>query len=306
MEAASKIRQENARVGLGWEKLSLEDKEKIQRPLTSKEIQFLFTEVSPRHYTADMTVARLAYSHSGASRRTMTDALMKGEIKPGEEAQRLVESLEGRLGRWHLKDSISATKHFLESIRTPNSELKYKNSFDHKEIYGKLPPAEKDFVYQRAVQQKEQLETRFVPQLEQPERADPVEAGRSATTQIEKLEKAALLRDGIKSDLFDLLRHDPGLTGSELSDHVNQILARRFAETDSITVTKDQSFTSDLSRDIGRRIESGLRTARPADRPAEFIRIYPDNSSDDARQVKLTAKQRQPVKENSAEHSCAR
>ncbi|MDI1241076.1 MAG: hypothetical protein PSX80_04060 [bacterium] len=58
-----------------------------------------------------------------------------------------------------LDESLSATKHFLQSLKTPNDELRYKNSYDHRELYRKLPPAERDFVYQRATEQKDHLES---------------------------------------------------------------------------------------------------------------------------------------------------
>ena len=134
----------------------------MPRPLTSKEMQFLFTESSPAHYTGEMTAARLSYAHTGASRRAMTESLLKGEIKPSPEADKLIESLESRLQRREIKDSLLATKHFFESVKTPNELLKYKNNFDHREIYQKLPPQEKDFVYARATQQKENLEYQLV------------------------------------------------------------------------------------------------------------------------------------------------
>jgi hypothetical protein len=162
IDAASQIRSENASLGLKWKELPNSEKQRQPRPLTAKEMQFLFTEASPAHYTPEMTVTRLGYAHAGASRRLMAEALIGGEIKPSEEAQRLVDSLESRLNRKELRDSISATKHFFESIKTPDENLKYKNRFDHREIYSKLPPPEKDFVYHRAVNQKENLEYRQI------------------------------------------------------------------------------------------------------------------------------------------------
>ena len=108
-----------------------------------------------------MTVARLSYAHAGASRRQATESLLKGEIQPSAEACQLIESLESRLNRRELKDSISATRHFFESLKTPNENLKIKNEFDHAGVYRSLPPQEKDFVYRRTTQQKENLEYRF-------------------------------------------------------------------------------------------------------------------------------------------------
>ena len=161
IKTASQIRAENAAAGLKWKDSEKGEREKQPRPLSQKEMQFLFTETSPAHYTGEMTVAKLAYAHAGESRRQMTEALVKGEISPSPEAQKLVESLEARLERRNVKDSIAATKHFFESLKTPNDVLKIKNAFCQKEIYQSLPPQEKDFVYQLTTQQKENLEYRL-------------------------------------------------------------------------------------------------------------------------------------------------
>ncbi len=60
--------------------------------------------------------------------------------------------------RKYLGESLSATKHFLQSLNTPNEQLRFKNTFEHSDLYRKLPPAERDFVYQRATEQKSHLE----------------------------------------------------------------------------------------------------------------------------------------------------
>lgn len=161
IKTASDIRAENAALGLKWKDLSADERAKQPRPLTDREMRFLFTETSPAHYNGEMTVARLSFAHSGSSRRQATESLLRGEIKPSPEADKLIDSLEARLERRELKDSISATKHFFESLKTPNENLKYKNNFDHQEIYRKLPPQEKDFVYARATSQRENLEYRL-------------------------------------------------------------------------------------------------------------------------------------------------
>jgi hypothetical protein len=189
MKSASEIRAENAALGLKWKDLEMSEKAKRARPLTGKEMQFLFTESSPAHYTGSMTAARLSYAHSGASRRQMTESLLKGEISPSPEAHKLIESLQSRLQRREIKDSLSATRHFFESIKSPEKELKYKNSFDHREIYQKLPPQEKDFVYRRATEQKENLEYRLVfkkQQLDKGVEIGRIEKGKSQTSQAEK------------------------------------------------------------------------------------------------------------------------
>ena len=161
IKTAAEIRIENAALGLKRNDSETVTQEKQPRPLSQKEMQFLFTETSPAHYTAEMTVARLSFAHSGESRRRMTEALIKGEIKPSPEAQKLIDSLESRLTRAKLQDSIGATRHFFESLKAPNENLKYKNAFDHLGIYRNLPPQEKDFVYAKATAQRENLEYRF-------------------------------------------------------------------------------------------------------------------------------------------------
>jgi hypothetical protein len=156
-KTASEIRAENASIGLKWKDLDKTEKEKQSRPLTQKELQFLFTESSPAHFTNEMTALKLSFSHTGASRHSMTESLLKGEIKPSLEATKLIESLESRLNRRDVKDSISATRHFFESLKTPNESLKYKNNFDHQKIYTSLPSFEKDFVYQKATENLSKL-----------------------------------------------------------------------------------------------------------------------------------------------------
>ena len=155
--AASSIRTENAHAGLDT-KANPSNNRKEPAPLSANEMRFLFTETSPRHYTREMTATRLAFAQAGASRRAMAAALIKGEIVPGPDARKLIESLGSRLDRKELTDAIAATRHFFESIKTADKELRYKNDFDHRQLYQRLPPPEKDFVYFRAVHQKENLE----------------------------------------------------------------------------------------------------------------------------------------------------
>ncbi|MGD9590712.1 MAG: hypothetical protein AB7Q37_17475 [Pyrinomonadaceae bacterium] len=159
IEASSKIRIENASVGFNRQQDGGDRKPTTSPALTSNEMQMLFTEQSPRHFTSEMTVAKLSHAGDGAATKARTEALKRGEIAPSPEALQLVNSLESRMERKYLDESLSATKHFLQSLKTPNEELRYKNSFDHSELYRKLPPAERDFVYQRATEQKDHLET---------------------------------------------------------------------------------------------------------------------------------------------------
>ena len=190
IKTASDIRAENAAHGLRWKDLNAVERGKLSKPLTNREMQFLFTETSPAHYTPEMTVARLAYAHSGSSRRSMTEALLKGEIKPSPEARELIESLESRLERRELKDSMLATKHFFESLKTPNENLKFKNDFDHQEIYRQLPPQEKDFVYQKTTRQKENLEYRLAFRQQELIRGDAARGNDSPKLEQSKAEKS--------------------------------------------------------------------------------------------------------------------
>ncbi len=158
MEVSSKIRIENAAVGISREPGIHDQNTDIAQGLTSKELQMLFTEQSPRHYTSEMIATKLNYAGNGVAAKAKTEALIRGEIAPSPEAQELIESLESRMERRYLGDSLSATKHFLQSLKTPNEELRFRNNFDHSQVYRKLPPAERDFVYQQATSQKNQLE----------------------------------------------------------------------------------------------------------------------------------------------------
>lgn len=204
IDASSRIRIENASAGLLGEQNGQRQDSKSLTALTSKELQMLFTEQSPRHYTSEMIVAKLNYAGDGVSRNAKTEALLMGEIAPGPEARKLVDSLESRMGRNYLDESLSATKHFLQSLKTPNEELRYKNSFDHRELYRKLPPAERDFVYQLATKQKEQLETTARPTAQAPSKNgyEGFDTPRS-NLQIEKLQET------MKRELLELYHSNP-------------------------------------------------------------------------------------------------
>lgn len=224
IDVSSRIRIENASSGMNREQNGQVQDSKGRSPLTSKELQMLFTEQSPRHYTSEMIVAKLNYAGDGVSRNAKTEALLKGELMPGPEAGKLVESLESRMGRNYIEESLSATKHFLQSLRTPNDELRYKNSFDHRELYRKLPPAEKDFVYQLANHQKEQLEN-SIRMSEQKTGPISFEEKASGQPQLE-VEK---LRQTMKSELLALSISNADReaikerTGSVLTDHLESV-----------------------------------------------------------------------------------
>lgn len=243
MDAASRIRHENARVGLQWGTMTKAEKAETTRPLSSKEMQFLFTEVSPRHYTGEMTALRLAYSNSGNAARTKTDALMRGEIQPSKEAMHLIESLESRLERRRSTDSLSATKHFLQSLKTPNDELRYKNAFDHSEIYRKLPPAERDFVYQRAVLQRESLETRLIDRASDRQTPEPTIVHKSLATDFNAL------REDLKTRFLQFVTTNPKLGDHELSEGVTLILETSLA-SNGFEGKADRESLKALSREL--------------------------------------------------------
>lgn len=267
ISAASTIRLENAKDGLAWTNGEMDG----ARPLTAKEMQFLFTEVSPPHYTSEMTVARLAYSHAGVSRKATTNALMRSEIVPSPEARTLIDSLESRLDRRYEKDSISATKHFLESLRTPDQELRYRNSFDHSETYRKLPPAEKDFVYQRAVQQKEYLQD------------------------------AAAVRRSIKQDLIELLSGKPISINDDLAAQTSRVIELHLGDR-GLSIDRDKVVA--LGHEVGEKIRKELQSQERNSRAVQRDNLNgfdigaPHNEKDST--------VRQPIKERSFEHTFTR
>ncbi|MBX3291035.1 MAG: hypothetical protein KF855_17125 [Acidobacteria bacterium] len=248
IDAASRIRLENAKIGFQWKELPDAEKAKTSPPLTSKEMRFLFTESSPRHYTSEMTAAKLSYMSVGDDARTKTDSLMRGEISPSVEAAQLIDSLESRLRRRHLKDSLSATKHFLQSLKTPNEELRYKNTFDHSDLYRKLPAAERDFVYQRAVLQKEGLESKLFDHDLRREKAvqDPV--------QKPDIKSFSEFREELKSEILKLVRTGTKLDHQELAERTALILDTSLARI-GFTGKADRATVTALSRELSDGIE---------------------------------------------------
>lgn len=157
IRTAASIRSENAALA----KAQVDEKSgRISRPLTPKELVFLFTEPSPAHHTTDMTAARLSFAHNAAAKRTHAEALSRGEIRPGPEAAKLLESLSDRLNRRTPEAAAAATKHFLESLKTPDENLKLTNKFDHRSLYAAIPPSEREFIYKKATEQLQALENR--------------------------------------------------------------------------------------------------------------------------------------------------
>lgn len=248
IDAASRIRLENAQLGFRWENLTDIERTRTAAPLSSKEIQFLFTEASPRHYTSEMTATRLAYLNAGEAARAKTEAFVRGEITASKEASQLIESLESRMERKHLKDSVSATKHFLQSLKTPNDDLRYKNRFDHAEVYRKLPPAERDFVYQRAVEQKDLLESKLLNDGRNGSSRDH-ESVRSDDNPTAKINS---FREALKGELIELLEKSTGMTSSEFKDRTSLILEKNVEALVSPLASKDGV------RSLGRELGEGV------------------------------------------------
>jgi len=243
IDAASRVRLENAKLGFQWETLPEKERAKIAPPLTSKEMQFLFTESSPRHYTSEMTAAKLSYLSVGNDAKTKTDALMRSEIPPSQEATQLIDSLESRLGRRQLKDSLAATRHFLQSLKTPNDELRYNNEFDHREVYRKLPAAERDFVYQRAVLQKEGLESKLI--------YNELDIKRAIQESVQKTEITTFteFREKLKSEILKLVRTGSALDHRELTTRAASILDASFARN-GVAGKADHEAMHVLSREL--------------------------------------------------------
>lgn len=180
--------------------------------------------------------------------------MMRGEIAPGKEAMRLIESLESRLERRSLTDSLSATKHFLQSLKSSNSELRYKNGFDHSDAYRRLPPDERDFVYQRAVIQREQLEAKSIgasTETQMPARAAILPTENLAA------KVAGSLRDALKGDLTELLTNNPGIGGQELTTRMSRIIETNLEKLGSRRGS--WSAATSWSRDVGAGISQLLQ-----------------------------------------------
>jgi len=284
IKTASDIRVENAALGLRWKDLNAGEKEKQPRPLTNREMQFLFTETSPAHYLPEMTVARLTYAHSGESRRQMTEAMLKGEIKPSPEARDLIDSLESRLQRRELKDSMLATKHFFESLKTPNENLKFKNAFCHQEMYRQLPPQEKDFVYQRTTRQKENLEYRLAFRQQELIKGDAARGNVSQNLEQSKAERSFHLMSALNQAriLGDRIENSP-LASSEISERdfraANFILQNQPPEKISQLSSELKQSGAGEDRKIGEILETFSKAdiTKSGDKTTVEIKL-PENS----------------------------
>ena len=153
-----KVRQENHRAAGVWKNATKEEREQINRPLSKNEMSLLFLEQAPRSFTAEMSFLKYNFAHYSSAKEKMTFALLEGKLEPSAEAEKLVQSLESRIIRRDLDTKHRATKHFFESLKTENEKLFIKNEFDHQAVYQKLPPHEKDWIYARASEQKDNLE----------------------------------------------------------------------------------------------------------------------------------------------------
>jgi hypothetical protein len=242
IDASSRIRKENANAGLHGDQKGQHQGSKKLTALTSKEMQMLFTEQSPRHFTSEMIVAKLSYAGDGVSRSAKTEAMLKGDITPSLEAQKLVDSLESRMERKYVDDSLAATKHFLQSLKTPDDELRYKNSFDHRALYRKLSPAERDFVYQRATEQKEQLETTARPTAQ--ELIKNGYEGFETTRPKLQIEK---LQETMKMELLAV--HHTNHDRERVEERANGVLTKHLELIGMISTNEEAR--SALTRDIG-------------------------------------------------------
>lgn len=182
-----KIRQENHHAAGIWINASREERQKLFRPLSKTEVTLLFLEQPPRSYTAEMSVLKYNFAHYTQAKERMTAALTDGKLQPSAEAARLIESLEGRLNRRDLETKRKATRHFFESLKTENERLAIKNEFDHRSVFQNLPPHEKDWIYSRATEQKENLEYKIAYERE-----------KSAPVKIQQQNEAAQTNEAAK------------------------------------------------------------------------------------------------------------
>ena len=155
---AYKIRQENHQSTGIWKNAEKEKLRDLTRPLSKNEMSLLFLEQPPKNYTAEMSVLKYNFAHYSEAKARMTAALSTEKLEPSEEAKKLVESLNERLNRRDFETKHKATKHFFESLKTENEKLYIKNRFDHRTLYEKLPPHEKDWIYGQATAQRDNLE----------------------------------------------------------------------------------------------------------------------------------------------------
>lgn len=181
---AYKIRQENHRAVGVWKNADKEERSKINRPLSKNEMTLLFLEQPPKSYTAEMSVLKYNFAHYAQAKVRMTQALAEGKLEPSRDAEKLAQSLDARLNRRDTETKHKATRHFFESLKTENGLLRVKNEFDHRGTYEKLPPHEKDWIYNRASNQKENLEYKIA-----------YERGKSANVKIESPDHNALTNE---------------------------------------------------------------------------------------------------------------
>src|SRR5690606_37334842 len=110
-------------------------------------------------------------------------------------------------------------------------------------IYGKLPPAERDFVYQRAVLQKESLETRLIDisfDRQTPE---------SATVQKSTALDFNAVRDDLKARFAEFVTTNSRLSDRELSEGLTSVLEKSLEKSSRATKADHESLTA-LSREL--------------------------------------------------------
>ena len=72
----------------------------------------------------------------------------------------------------------------------------------------------------------------------------------------DRAEKLALLRDGVKTDLVDLLRKNQNLKGGELTERTSEILRQNFAKIGLPGIAQSERQTGIISREISEKIEA--------------------------------------------------
>lgn len=223
---AYKIRQENHQTTGIWKNAEKEGLRNLTRPLSKKEMTLLFLEQPPKNYSAEMSVLKYNFAHYSEAKIRMTAALAEGKLQPSKEATKLVESLAERLNRRDFETKHKAAKHFFESLKTENEKLFIKNRFDHSALYENLPPHEKDWIYNRATFQRDNLEYKIA-----------YERGKSASRNIDSQSQAAPTSEAamtVKQEFAaGTLWHQAEILGNRKKDENS---TREFVNTNEKTV----------------------------------------------------------------------
>ena len=235
IEAASFIRKDNSQIGLRWKELSDQERSETAIALSVRELEFLFTESSPLHYSSEMTAAKMSYSHFGKSREEKTQALFEGNTRLSTEGRQLLHSLEARLERSDLRHSLAATKHFLSSLSTPSNDLRNPNEFDHAKTYQNLPPYEKDFIFGKAMHQRDLLETRVQERY-----------GKAPDDTVHRF---AQIRKEVANDLVKDLSNDLTITRSRSLEIVTSHMSK-YGLIDSVTPSRIDALSHQIEESL--------------------------------------------------------